>query len=158
MEMNMMPPAPGEAPPGLPIPPGGAMPGEAIPPMDALNQGPIPAEGGIEGLMALLGGGGGGGGLPPGMEGGLPPGMEGEGPPGLPPELIQELDDDNADMEMSGTDHIRQAIKHLMMAMADESDDERGHGITKGMGLLQGILGGDQKKAKILGPAGPAGA
>jgi hypothetical protein len=51
---------------------------------------------------------------------------------------------------MSPMEHIQEAMKHLMMALAKDEDDERGAGITKGMGALQGILGGEQKKQSQL--------
>ena len=66
----MMPP---QAPPGMPLPPGG---GGDVPPMDAMSSTPMPAEGGIEGLIAALQGGGGGGPV------GVPGGLEGMGLPG----------------------------------------------------------------------------
>jgi hypothetical protein len=126
----MMPP---EAPPGMPMPPGG---GGDVPPMDAMSSVPMPAEGGIEGLLAALQGGGGG--------------MGGLGaPPGLAPEEAFA-----AGEEMGAVDHIKQAMKHLMMAMAGEDDDERGAGIVSGMGALQKLLGGEQKRQKILADAG----
>ena len=54
----MMPP---EAPPGVCRTSGlaGGDDGRAAPPMDAMSSTPMPAEGGIEGLLAALGGGGG---------------------------------------------------------------------------------------------------
>jgi hypothetical protein len=126
----MMPP---EAPPGLPIPPGGGEPGVGgpAPPMDMMNQQPLPGEGGLEALLASLGQGGDGGGLPLGDAtlGGTAP---------------------EDDEEMDPVAHIQQAMKHLMMAMAKDDDDERGVGITKGMGALQAILGGEQKANKQL--------
>jgi len=126
----------------MPLPPGG---GGDVPPMDAMSSTPMPAEGGIEGLMAALQGGGMGG--PPGMGGG---GLEGLGLPGGagPEEAMGE------DEALTSVDHIKQAMKHLMMAMAGEDDDERGLGITKGMGALQALLGGEQKRQKILADAG----
>lgn len=129
----------------MPMPPGGG--GEA-PPMDALSSTPMPAEGGIEGLMAALGGGGGGmEGL--GLPGGAAPGEDGS----LGPPLGAE--DGAPDMrDMSPIDHIQHAMKHLMMAMASEDDDERGVGITKGMGALQALLGGEAKRQKTLTAAG----
>jgi hypothetical protein len=132
----MMPP---EAPPGMPLPPGG---GGDVPPMDAMSSTPMPAEGGIEGLIAALQGGG----APPGMGGGL----EGLGLPGgaMPEEALGE------DEALTAVDHIKQAMKHLMMAMAGEDDDERGAGIVSGMGALQKLLGGEQKRQKILADAG----
>lgn len=132
--MSMM--LPPEAPPGLPFPPGGQ--DTPPPPMDAMSGTPVPGDQGIEGLLAALGGGGGG---PPGMGG--PPGL-GPGPEEAPPD----------EEPMSSIDHIQQAMKHLMMAMAGEDDDERGHGITKGMGTLQGILAGEKKKQAQLGALG----
>jgi len=119
--------------------------------MDALSSTPMPAEGGIEGLMAALGGGGMGGGG--GMEGlGLPGGAApGEGGLGLPLGAA----DDSPDMSaMSPVEHIQHAMKHLMMAMASEDDDERGTGIVKGMGALQALLGGEAKRKKTLTAAG----
>jgi hypothetical protein len=129
--MSMMLP-PGEAPPALPLPPGGGGMGG---PMDSLNQGPIPAEGGMGGLLAALGGGGGD--LPPEMAAGdaLGPGSEDTG-------------------AMDAIGHIQQAMKHLMMAIAKDDDDERGLGITKGMGALQGLLAGEQKKNAQLSQLG----
>src|SRR5262245_34947434 len=124
--MSMMLP-PGEAPPGLPMPPGGGMPGPGGPaggPMDALNQGPVPSGDGMAGLMAALQGGGGGDGGPPAGPDALGPGPEDTG-------------------DMDPVEHIQQAMKHLMMALGKESDEERGHGLLKGMGALQGILAGE---------------
>ena len=78
----MMPPDP-EMAAGMPMPPGGGMPpgmppemGGRMPPMDAMSDSPLPAEGGIEGLMAALQGGGGGGrstGLRPAPDAAQPP-------------------------------------------------------------------------------------
>ena len=131
-----MPPAGGGAPPGMPLPPGG---GGDVPPMDAMSSTPMPAEGGIEGLIAALGGGGAPGG-----------GLEGLGLPGgaMPEEALGE------DEALTAVDHIKQAMKHLMMAMAGEDDDERGAGIVSGMGALQKLLGGEQKRQKVLADAG----
>jgi len=147
----------------------------------ALQGGPPPGGGGdMAGLMAALQGGGGapggppGMGMPPGMDpgmGGGPPGMMGDpmgdgGPGGLPPELLQALmgaggggdmgdpggGPDQPDAPMSATDHIQQAMKHLMMAMTQETDHSHGAGIAKGIAGLQGVLAG---KAKLSGiPAG----
>jgi len=102
--------------------------------MDSLAGQSLPTGGGMEGLLAALGGGGGG---PPG--GDMPPGDNTQG--GTAP-------GDNA--EMDSVEHIQQAMKHLLMAMAKEGDEERGSGITKGMGALQGILAGEQKKNSQL--------
>jgi hypothetical protein len=125
-----LPPEPGAAP-GLPVPPGG--PGIPPPPMDAMSDVPLPAEGGIEGLLAALGGGGGG--------------LEGMGlPGGAPPEEALAPEE-----EMSATDHIRQAIKHMMLAMVANDDEEQSAQITKGLGPLQNILGGEQKREKLAG-------
>jgi hypothetical protein len=135
----MMPPDPGAAP-NLPMPPGG---GGMPPPMDALSQGgPMPADQGIGGLLAALGGGGG---APPGP-GGPPEG----GPPGL--DALGPGEEDTGEMDAVG--HIQQAMKHLMMAIAKDDDEERGMGITKGMGALQGILAGEQKKNAQLSALG----
>jgi hypothetical protein len=136
--MSMMLP-PGEAPPGLPMPPGGGT--GQMPPMDSLNQGgPMPMDGGMEGLIAALAGGGGGG---------LGAGPQPGGPEAGPPEAGPEGEED-----MDSVGHIQQAMKHLMMAMAMDEDEERGHGITKGMGALQGILAGEQKKNAQLSALG----
>jgi hypothetical protein len=53
---------------------------------------------------------------------------------------------------MGPVEHIRAAMKHLMLAMAGDQDDERGAGVMKGMGALQAILGGEQKKQSLMGP------
>jgi hypothetical protein len=107
--------------------------------MDALSAGtaPIPGggDGGIAGLLAALGGGGGPGGPPD----------AGAGPPDPnAPDALGPGDENTGGMDAIG--HIQQAMKHLMMAMAKETDEGRGQGITKGMGALQGILAGEQKK------------
>jgi hypothetical protein len=106
-----------------------------------------------------------GGGLPPGIDpaallGGAPPGGDpaallggGGGPtPGGPP----GSGDANTDLltGMDSTDHIRAAIKHLMMAMTESGDDEESHGITKGMAALHGILAGKAKNQKTVAAAG----
>ena len=141
MSMMMGP----EVPPGLPVPPGGgeAMMGGPAPPMDSLNAGPLPGEGGIEALLGALGGGGAG--AAPGMA--PPPGIA-EEEAGLGAEPMGEEE------EMDSISHIQQAMKHLMMAMAKDEDEERGLGITKGMGPLQQILAGDQKKNATLANLG----
>ena len=60
---------------------------------------------------------------------------------------------------MNTTDHIRAAIKHLMMAMTESTDDGQGHGITKGLAALHGILAAKQKSDQTVTAAGgtPAG-
>lgn len=142
MSTMMYPPAPEETA-GLPLPPGGM----GAPPLDAMNAGPMPGDEGIGGLMALLAGGEAGG-LPPEMGGmGIPPEMGGQMP--LEEEAPMEEDE-----EMDPIGHIQQAMKHLMMAIAKEGDEERGHGIVKGMGALQGILAGDQKANAQLSQLG----
>jgi hypothetical protein len=119
--------------------------------MDAMSSTPLPADGGIEGLIAALQGGGGAG-IPGGLEGMGMPGGAGPDEGGLGQALGAE--DDSPDMmDMSPVEHIQHAMKHLMMAMASEDDDERGAGVMKGMGALQQILGGEQKKAKLLATA-----
>jgi hypothetical protein len=55
---------------------------------------------------------------------------------------------------MSAPDHIKAAIKHLMMAMTQSDDDEEGHGIAKGMTALHGILAGRAKNQKTISAAG----
>lgn len=131
----MMPPDPAAAG-GMPLPPGG---GGMAPPMDAMSApAALPAEGGIEGLMAALQGGGGG----LGAEGPLP------GEPPLDAEMPEEED------PLDGPGHIQQAIKHLMLAMVANDDEEQSAGIVKGLGPLQAILGGEQKKSKVLADAG----
>ena len=125
MSTMMLPPDPSVAP-NVPIPPGGGGPPG---PMDAVNQGPLPAgpgDGGLSALQAALGGGGG----PPG-----PPDLGGGGNP---------TPDDVANMDP--VQHIQEAMKHLMMALAKEPDEASGQGIVKGMGALQQLLAGDQKK------------
>ena len=126
MSMMMNP----EEAPGLPTPPGGGMEGLGgpAPPMDALSGAPLPGEGGMEALLGALGGGG------------APP----------PPGIAEEEAPLEGEEPMDSIGHIQQAMKHLMMAMASDEDEERGMGITKGMGALQAILGGEQKKSKQL--------
>jgi hypothetical protein len=141
----MMPPDP-TAGAGMPLPPGGGAPGLPPPPMDAMSSTPLPAEGGIEGLIAALQGGGGAPPLPSEPEG--PGGPEGLGLPLGAEEGSPDM------MDMSPVEHIQHAMKHLMMAMAADDDDERGAGVVKGMGALQAILGGEQKKSKLLASAG----
>lgn len=144
MSMTMYPPAPDEAM-GLPVPPGG---GGVPPPLDATNAGPMPGGEGLAGLMAALGGGQAGG-PPPEMGGmGVPPEMGGQEP--MPSEEMEE----DPEGDMDPIEHIQQAMKHLMMAMAKEGDEERGHGITKGMSQLQGLLAGDQKQNTQLSQLG----
>jgi hypothetical protein len=60
---------------------------------------------------------------------------------------------------MSTTDHIRAAIKHLMMAMTESNDDAESHGISKGMASLHSILAAKQKSDQTVTAAGgtPAG-
>jgi hypothetical protein len=96
---------------------------------------PPPGAGGGPDIGALLGGAG---------DGGPTPG----GPPGT--------GDANTDLltGMNSTDHIRAAIKHLMMAMTESADDQESHGITKGMAALHGILAGKQKDQKTIAAAG----
>jgi hypothetical protein len=112
--------------------------------MDSLNQGPIPAQGGIAGLLAALGGGAGGGGGP-GPDGGA-------GPDTSPGDALGPGPEDTGQLDAIG--HIQQAMKHLMMAMAKETDEQRGGGIVKGMGALQGILAGEDKKNAQLNQLG----
>ena len=112
--------------------------GGAPPPGGMLPPGPG-APGSMADIAAALGidPSGGGGGAP------TPGGPLGTG-------------DANTDLltGMSSTDHIRAAIKHLMMAMTESSDDEESAGITKGMTGLQAILAGKAKNAKVVSQAG----
>jgi hypothetical protein len=132
----MMPP---DYAPGLPTPPGGGDPmmGGPAPPQDSISGSPLPSGGGIDGLMAALQGGGGGDAAAPGGLGSAPP-------------------DGGQDLDSVG--HIQEAMKHLLMAMAKDQEDQHGLGITKGMGALQGILSGEQKKqsqlAQLSSPGG----
>ena len=129
--------------PGLPIPPGGGDPsaGGPAPPMDALSGSPLPSGGGLDGLMAALQGGGG----DPSADPNAPPdGGLGAAPP------------DGGD-NLDSIGHIQEAMKHLMMALAKDQEDQHGMGITKGMGALQGILSGEQKRQSQLSQlSGPA--
>ena len=129
----MMPP---DAAPGLPTTPGGGDPGVGgnAPPMDMMNQGPVPGDGGMAGLLAALGGGGDQSGGTPADAGG---GDQGQG-------------------ELDSIGHIQAAMQHLMMALAKEPDEQQGHGIVKGMAGLQGILGGNAKKQADLAALGGA--
>ena len=123
---------------------------------DAVGMGPPPGAGGpppagggsMADLAALLGAGPGG---PAGGDG-LPPALTGPPTPGGPP----GTGDAGTDLltGMSSTDHIRAAIKHLMMAMTESQDDTESAGIGKGMAGLQAILAGKQKDAKTLAAAG----
>jgi hypothetical protein len=144
MSMTMYPdPA---AQQGLPMAPGGLGP---PPPLDASNAGPMPGEEGLAGLMAALQGGQAGG-PPPELGGlGIPPELGGQEP--LPEEELAGADEEEP---LDSVGHIQQAMKHLMMALASEPDEERGHGIAKGMGALQGILAGEQKKNAQLSQLG----
>jgi hypothetical protein len=95
-------------------------------------------------LQALLSGGLQGG--PPGPDlgpagGGPPDGGDGGGG-GFPADLANPDDL----RPMGAVDHIRQAMKHLMMAMTQTQDEQQGHGITKGMSALQALLAGDAKQ------------
>ena len=138
-----MGPPPGAPPPGgmaalaaaLGASPGGPTDGAGLPP-GLSDPGAGTPPGGPD-IAALLGGGG-------GDVGGPTPG----GPPGS--------GDANTDLltGMGSTDHIRAAIKHLMMAMTESADDEESHGITKGMAALHGILAGKQKNQKTIAAAG----
>ena|SRR5262252_997234 len=138
----MMPPDPNAAP-GLAIPPGG---GPDVPPRDVAPPGPMPGGGGMDALAAVLGGGGGDQGPPP------PGSLEGDGGPGATNSPI-----DN----MNTIDLIQEAMKLLMLAFAKAQDESHGAGLLKGMGPLQGVLAGDQKRNQQLqqlgGPGGPGG-
>ena len=124
---------------------------------DAVGMGP-PGAGGpppgagdpasMAALAAALGAGGPGNGAPDlgdGLPGGPPPDPTAGGGDQQGTDLLNG---------MSTTDHIRAAIKHLMMAMTESSDDTESHGIGKGMAGLQAILAAKQKDAKTLAAAG----
>lgn len=141
---------------------------------DAVGMGPPPGAGGpppgdpssMAALAAALGQGGGG--APPGMDpsalgGGMPPGLDPSalGGGGLDPSMLDPSGgaggDQGGDLgglgQMNATDHIRAAIKHLMMAMTESGNDEQSHGIAKGMTALHSILAGDAKNAKTVAAA-----
>jgi len=116
-------------------------------------------------LAAALGAGPGGptdgAGLPPGLSdpgvGGVPPDIGGGDAGGGPDDTAQQGSDLLSGM--GATDHIRAAIKHLMMAMTESKDDQESHGITKGMAALHGLLAAKQKNDQTVTAAGgtPAG-
>ena len=140
-------------------------------PPDAVGMGPPPDMGGpphpgdpgsMAALAAALGAGPGG----PTDGGGLPPGLSDPSGGGLPPDPGGDAGGDGGDSAgpdalsgMNTTDHIRAAIKHLMMAMTESTDDGQGHGITKGLAALHGILAAKQKSDQTVTAAGgtPAG-
>jgi len=151
---------------------------------DAVGMGPPPGgppapgdPASMSALASILGAGGGGGAPPPGPDptgGGMPPGLDPAAAGGAPPDIAALLGgaggppggptpggppgsgDANTDLlsGMNSTDHIRAAIKHLMMAMTESGDDTESHGITKGMSVLHGILAGKQKNQKAISAAG----
>lgn len=135
----------------------GAMPGLGGPGMpDPSGPPPMPGDqGSMAMLAALLQGGGGappmggdpmGGGDPlAGLGGGEDP-LAGLSPPGQRGTDLMR--------SMSSTDHIRAAIKHLMMGLTESEDDEESHGIGKGMTALHAILAGKAKNAKTIQAAG----
>jgi hypothetical protein len=147
---------------------------------DAVGMGPPPGgppapgdPASMSALASILGAGGGGGAPPPGPDptgGGMPPGLDptaagGGGPDiasllggagGGPPGPGDDTGQQGSDLlnGMNSTDHIRAAIKHLMMAMTESGDDTESHGITTGMSVLHGILAGKQKNQKAISAAG----
>jgi hypothetical protein len=102
---------------------------------------------------------GGAGGLSPDMLGGLDPSMLAGGGGGEEPGGPGGGEGSDLLSGMTSTDHIRAAVKHLMMAMTESDDDEEGHGIGKGMVALHALLAGKAKNAKTITAAGgtPAG-
>lgn len=124
---------------------------------DAVGMGPPPGAGGpppggMAALAAALGAGPGG----PADGAGLPPGLS---DPGAEPTDTSGADDQGpggSDLlnGMNTTDHIRAAIKHLMMAMTESKDDTESHGITKGMAALHGLLAAKQKSDQTVTAAG----
>jgi hypothetical protein len=134
-------------------------------PPDAVGMGPPPGMGGpphpgdpgaMAALAAALGAGPGG----PADGGGLPPGLSDPSGGGLPPDLAGgDTGGDDAGLGgplagMSASDHVKAAIKHLMMAMTESQDDQEGHGIGKGMLALHAVLAGKAKNAKTVTAAG----
>lgn|SRR5215471_2046727 len=138
----MMPPDPNAAP-NLPLPPGGGGDG-GPPPRDISPAGPIPGQGGMDALASVLGGDGGG----PGGPGG-PPGPGDGGALGLGPG-----DGSSPVDSMSTIDLIQEAMKLLTLAFAKAQDENHGAGVLKGMGALQGVLGGQAKKDAQLSSLG----
>lgn len=137
-------------------------------PPDAVGMGPPPDMGGpphpgdpgaMAALAAALGAGPGG----PTDGGGLPPGLSDPSAGGLPPDAGGDAGGDGGLggplAGMSASDHIKAAIKHLMMAMTESTDDTQSHGITKGMAALHGLLAAKQKSDQTVTAAGgtPAG-
>ena len=111
-----------------------------------------PPPGGMAALAAALGAGPGG----PTDAGGLPPGLSEPGAGGPAPADTGGGDTEGSDLlsGMNSTDHIRAAIKHLMMAMTESGDDEESAGIGKGMNALHALLAGKAKNAKAVTAAG----
>jgi len=103
-------------------------------------------------LAAALGQGG------PGGAGAAPPDLSALAGPG--PDAGGDTGGTDLLSGMSSTDHIRAAIKHLMMAMTESTDDQESHGIGKGMVALHSILAGKAKNDATVTAAGgtPAGA
>jgi hypothetical protein len=142
---------------------------------DAVGMGAPPGAGGppspgdpasMAALAAVLQGGAAPG--TPDPTGGLPPGL---GAGGVDPGALAGIDPSalagagpgaqgdqgqGSDLlsGMNSTDHIRAAIKHLMMAMTESQDDQESAGITKGMAGLHAILAGKAKDAKTIAAAG----
>lgn len=137
----------------------GLPPGAGGPPPDMGGLGPPPGAAGPAGpgdpgsmamLAAALGQGPGG----PADGAGLPPGLSDPGAGGGGPGAGGDQGGSDLLSGMSSTDHIRSAIKHLMMAMTESTDDQQGHGIVKGMAALHGILAGKQKSDATVTAAG----
>ena len=118
------------------------MPPGVMPPGLDVGGGNTPAPPPDPGLLMALLGGGAQGGAPPGPDGGP---SDGGG---------QGADDSQP---MSAVEHIQAAMKHLMMAMTQSQDEQQGHGITKGMAMLQGLLAGDAKNKATVAAAGGGG-
>lgn len=122
----------------------------------AALQAALGAGGGGDPLAALAGGGGPG---PGGGDGQLADLLGGAGPGGDAGPAPEDKGGSDLLNGMGSTDHIRAAIKHLMMAMTESKDDGEGHGIVKGMAALHGILASKQKSDATVTAAGgtPAG-
>ena len=161
------------APPGgMPQPPGGGLPPGidpaalqgALPPTGGPPMGGPPGAGGdpMAALQSLLGAGGGAPGGDPLAalaQGGGPGDGGGDGQLG---DLLGNAPQDEGKNppeigNWDATDHIRAAIKHLMMAMTNTQDDVEGGGIAKGMAALHGLLASKAKNAKTIAGASPAG-
>ena len=51
---------------------------------------------------------------------------------------------------MDSIEHIQQAMKHLMMAMAKDEDEERGVGITRGWARSRASSAASRRRTRQL--------